>query len=73
MAETLDVTAADSASSASQSASQGAAPDRGSAADRTLRYRLRKARERRRRRLPLEEDLTALYIADAPEERVARE
>ncbi|CAA9247339.1 MAG: hypothetical protein AVDCRST_MAG77-2949 [uncultured Chloroflexi bacterium] len=34
--------------------------------DRTLRYRLRKARERRRRQLPLEEELTAIYVADAP-------
>lgn len=34
------------------------------AADRSLRYRLRKSRERRRRQLPLEEDLTTIYVAD---------
>ncbi len=32
--------------------------------DRTLRLRLRKSRERRRRAFPLEDDLTAIYIAD---------
>lgn len=35
--------------------------------DHNLRYRLRKARERRRRQLPLEEDLTPIYVMDQDE------
>ena len=32
--------------------------------DRALGYRLRKARERRRREQPIEEELTTIYVAD---------
>ncbi|HEV2124903.1 MAG TPA: hypothetical protein VGW38_19315 [Chloroflexota bacterium] len=32
--------------------------------DRTLRYRLRRARQQRRWHLPLEEELTPIFIAD---------